>query len=109
MRAFHFRIEANNAQTAKLHNQLFGATENFLVTREFSRISTREQKLELLDCLFAVSAEEADISRAEDNEVRQISSELGLDHHEYIAARSAWKDKLTLLRDLPQGPGKPAA
>ena len=35
-------------QTAKMHNQLFGATENFLVTREFSRIATREQKLALL-------------------------------------------------------------
>jgi uncharacterized tellurite resistance protein B-like protein len=91
-------------QTAKMHNQLFGATENFLVTREFARISTRQQKLELLDCLFAVSAEEDDISRAEDNEVHQIASELGLEHREYIAARSAWKGKLKLLQDLPQGP-----
>jgi uncharacterized tellurite resistance protein B-like protein len=91
-------------QTAKMHNHLFGATENFLVTREFSRIATREQKLELLDCLFAVSAEEDDISRAEDNEVHQIASELGLEHREYIAARAAWKHKLKLLQDLPQGP-----
>lgn len=91
-------------QTAKMHNHLFGATENFLVTREFARIATREQKLELLDCLFAVSAEEDDISRAEDNEVRQIASELGLEHREYIVARAGWKDKLKLLRDLPQGP-----
>src|ERR1051326_8426568 len=32
-------------QMAKTRTQLFGATENFLVTREFSRIATREQKL----------------------------------------------------------------
>jgi len=93
-------------QTAKMHNQLFGATENFLVTREFAKIATREQKLALLDCLFAVSAEEDDISRVEDNEVRQIASELGLEHREYIAQRAAWKDKLTLMQNLPQGPGK---
>jgi len=48
--------------------------------------------------------EEIDISRAEDNEVHQIASELGLDHREYIAARMAWKDRLTLLQDLPKGP-----
>ena len=93
-------------QTAKLHNQLFGATENFLVTREFKRIATREQKLALLDCLFRVSAEEDDISSVEDNEIRQIASELGLEHHEYIAVRAAWVKRLQLMRDLPQGPSK---
>src|SRR2546423_11914326 len=37
-------------QTAKTRAQLFGGTENFLVTREFARIATREQCLALLDC-----------------------------------------------------------
>ncbi len=46
-------------QMAKTSTQLFGGTENFLVTREFRRIATREQCLELLDCLFAVSAARA--------------------------------------------------
>ena len=96
-------------QTAKMHNQLFGATENFLVTREFSRIATREQKLALLDCLFRVSAQEGDISAAEDNEVRKISAELGLEHRDYIATRAAWITRLTLMANLPQGPRKPEA
>ena len=95
------------AQTAKMHNQLFGASENFLVTREFSRISTREQKLALLDCLFAVCAEEDDISMEEDREVRQIAAELGLDHREFIAARSLWKDRLKVMQNLPKGPQNP--
>src|SRR5207247_10055863 len=43
-------------QMAKTQNQLFGSTENYLVTREFERMATREQKLALLDCLFAVAA-----------------------------------------------------
>lgn len=88
-------------QMAKTRTQLFGGTENFLVTREFARIATREQKLELLDCLFAVSAAEADISTTEDGEIRQIASELGLEHPDFIRVRSGWKDRLNVLKDLP--------
>ena len=89
-------------QTAKTRTQLFGGTENFLVTREFSRIATREEKLTLLDCLFAVAAAEGGVSATEDNEIRQIVSELGLDHPDFIAVRSEWKDQLAVLKDLPQ-------
>jgi len=85
-------------QTAKTRTELFGGTENFLVTREFSRIATREEKLALLDCLFAVAAAEAHISTAEDNEIRQIVNELGLDHPDFIAVRSRWKDQLSVFR-----------
>jgi uncharacterized tellurite resistance protein B-like protein len=88
-------------QMAKTRNRLFGGTENFLVTREFGRIATREQKLALLDCLFAVSAAEGDISMVEDNEIRQISSELLLEHREFIQVRSGWRDHLAVLKDLP--------
>ena len=45
-------------QMAKTRAQLFGGTENFLVTREFDRIASREQKMALLDCLYAVAAAE---------------------------------------------------
>ena len=85
-------------QTAKTRTQLFGGTENFLVTREFSRIATREEKLALLDCLFAVAAAEVGISAAEDNEIRQIVNELGLEHPDFIAVRSRWKDQLSVLK-----------
>ncbi|HEY2844392.1 MAG TPA: TerB family tellurite resistance protein [Bryobacteraceae bacterium] len=90
------------AQTAKTRAHLFGGTENFLVTREFSRIATREEKLTLLDCLFAVAAAEDGVSAVEDNEIRQITTELGLDHPDFIAVRSRWKDHLTVLKDLPK-------
>jgi uncharacterized tellurite resistance protein B-like protein len=91
-------------QTAKSRTQLFGGTENFLVTREFARIATRGQCLALLDCLFAVSAAEEDISMVENNEIRQIASELGLEHREFIQVRSAWKDRLRVLKNLSRQP-----
>ena len=53
-------------QMAKTQNRLFGGTENFLVTQEFNEIASREQKLALLDCLYAVSAADNSISTKEE-------------------------------------------
>ena len=77
-------------EMAKSQNRLFGGTENFLVTREFNEISSPEQRQELLDCLFAVSAADDSISSAEESQIRHISSELGFSHGEYVTARSAY-------------------
>ena len=85
-------------QIAKHQNLLFGATEDFLVTREFRKISSREQKLALLDCLFAVAAAEALITGQEDHEIRRVASELGLSHEEFISVRSRYRDHLSVLR-----------
>jgi uncharacterized tellurite resistance protein B-like protein len=85
-------------QMAKTQNQLFGSTENYLVTREFERMATREQKLALLECLFAVTAADDNITSAEDNVVKQISSELNLSHDDYIAARSLFREHLAVLK-----------
>ncbi|MEO5926189.1 MAG: TerB family tellurite resistance protein [Bryobacteraceae bacterium] len=85
-------------QMAKSRAQLFGGTENFLVTREFDRMATREQKLTLLDCLFAVAAAEGNISIFEDNEIKQVSQELHLDHPDFIAVRTRWKKQLSVFQ-----------
>ena len=84
-------------QIAKTQNQLFGGTENFLVTREFNNFATHEQKLALVDCLFAVAAAEGKISAAEDNEIRQISDELRLEHRDFIAVRYQYRTHLAFL------------
>jgi uncharacterized tellurite resistance protein B-like protein len=83
---------------AKTQNALFGGVENFLVTREFNRIATREQKLALLHCLFSVSKADASVSTVEDVTIRQIASELHLEHHEFIAVKSAYRDSLEVLK-----------
>jgi uncharacterized tellurite resistance protein B-like protein len=83
---------------AQMRNELFGGTDNFLVTREFRRIATHEQKLALLDCLFAVSAASEDISMAENSQIRQIASELGLEHSDFIQVRLSWKDRLSVFK-----------
>src|SRR5712691_4254746 len=85
-------------EIAKTQNKLFGATENYLVTREFEKIATREQKLALIECLFAVAAADENITSEEDNVVKQIASELKLSHDDYIAARSRFREYLAVLK-----------
>jgi uncharacterized tellurite resistance protein B-like protein len=85
-------------QMAKTQSILFGGTENYLVTREFNRLATREDKLALLRCLFAVSASDESVSVKEDNEIRRICSELRLTHSDFISVRSEFRDKLSVLQ-----------
>jgi len=79
---------------ARNESMRHGGTEDFIVTREFSAIATREQKLALLECLFGVSATDHSIRTVEDNEIRRIASELKLDHSDYIAVRAAHVEHL---------------
>ena len=85
-------------EIAKRQNVLFGHVENFLVTREFNQIASKEQKLELLNCLFEVSSSDDSVSSLEDREIRQIASELLLEHRDFINARSAYRDQLEVFR-----------
>ncbi|MBP6875805.1 MAG: TerB family tellurite resistance protein [Candidatus Eisenbacteria bacterium] len=85
----------------KHRSSLFGATEDFVVTREFREISTVSQRVELLHCLFAVSAADRSISVAEEETIRRIATELGFGHAEYIEARSRYNALREVLRDLP--------
>jgi uncharacterized tellurite resistance protein B-like protein len=87
-------------QMAKTQSILFGGTENFVVTREFNRIATHEQKLALLDCLFAVSSDNL-ISTAEEAEIAKIAAELKLSHDEMISVRSAYREHRAVLRPPP--------
>jgi uncharacterized tellurite resistance protein B-like protein len=85
-------------EIAKSQNRLFGGTENFLVTREFREITSEEERRELLDWLFAVSAADEAISATEEAQIWQIASELGFSHAEYIKVRLGYSDKRNVLR-----------
>ena len=91
-------------QIAKSQNLLFGGTEDFLVTRELNEIADGTQKLQLLDCLYTVSASDENISTVEDNEIGKIANELNLSREALIRAREAHAEYLSVLR-RPEGSG----
>ena len=84
-------------QMAKTQSILFGGTENFMVTREFNHMASREQKLALLDCLFAVASDEM-ISVVEEGEISKICAELQLEHDDLISVRSKYNDRRAVLK-----------
>ncbi len=86
-------------QMAKTQNILFGGTENYLVSREFNAIAGKEEKMALLDCLYAVAAADESISTIEDNEISQIADELRIEHRDLISIRSRYRSYLAVLKD----------
>jgi len=86
-------------QMAKSHTVLFGSTESYVITREFYKMATKEEKLHLLDCLFAVSSANESISSAEEAEIRRIVAEMNLTHADYIRERSRYSHYLDVLKE----------
>lgn len=76
-------------QLAKTSNLLFGGTADFLVAREFSQHATYEQKMALMQCLFALAATDEAISVTEEGEIHRIATELRIDRPDLVALRVA--------------------
>ena len=85
-------------QIAKSQTVALGETENYLVTRQFRELTTREERVGLLRCLFAVAAADDSISDVENAQISQIANELGLTRTELVAIRGEFRDKLAVLK-----------
>lgn len=90
-------------EIAKSQNRLFGGTESFKVAQEFREIADRDQRRELLHCLFAVSAADETISGDEEAQIRQIAEEMGFSHREYVEVRAEYNDKRSVIQRLERG------
>ena len=88
-------------EIAKRQNLLFGGTDNFLVTRALKETAGHDEKMELIRCLFAVSAANDSISSVEEATIAQIASELGIDRRELVEIRTHYRDKRSVMKDLP--------
>lgn len=82
-------------------NRRFGGTHNMIVTRELFGVTTPGQRLGILRCLFAMSAADASVQVVEDNEIRQITRELRIEHADFVRARLEVREHLAVLRRTP--------
>jgi uncharacterized tellurite resistance protein B-like protein len=85
-------------EIAKSHARLLGGTENYVVTREFRKHSTREQRGQLLACLYSVAVSDGIISGPESAEIAAIAEELGFTRAEGNALRARYRDQLSELQ-----------
>jgi uncharacterized tellurite resistance protein B-like protein len=88
-------------EVARATQKLLGPTHNFVATREFRDSATDEQKLGLLHCLFAVAAADGTVTGDEEEEIRTISRGLLLEDRDYLAVRSTFSDKRSVMRGRP--------
>ncbi len=68
------------------------------LTRKLNEIARPEEKVALLDCLYAVATADDSISVVEDEEIRAVSRALLLHHAQFIEVRSRYKNKLAVLQ-----------
>ncbi len=86
-------VQIAQSQAANL-----GGTQDYLVTRQFRQLSSREQRGELLQCLYAVAAADGSISAEESAEIVKIAEELGFTRAEANSLRSQYRDKIGALQ-----------
>lgn len=79
--------------------EIEGSLHN-IVSRRFKELSDRNERIQLVDGLFAVAAADDEVSVQEGNEVFRIADELGLERLDVIAVRSRYREKLAEFKKL---------
>jgi uncharacterized tellurite resistance protein B-like protein len=80
----------------------FGATEDFLVTREFKAIATMEERERLLRCCFLVMAADDEIDATESWLANRLAEELGVERPDLNLIRSEFHEQLSGVKALRQ-------
>lgn len=87
-------------EMARNTSELYGATDDYVVTREWAATATREQREDLLRTAFAVGAADDSISAAESAELNEIGKELGFRSDEVDAIRNEFRDQLSAIQAM---------
>jgi tellurite resistance protein len=89
-------------QMAKFQARSQGETEDYLVTREFGRFATLEQKLAVLRCCFLVAVSDGSISAEEAAVVNEIAHELDVPRPQLNAVREEFVEKFSAIQSMRQ-------
>ncbi len=92
-------------QMAKIQARVHGATEDFVVTREFRQISTVDQRVALLRCCFAIGASDGTINAEEASTVNEIARELDVERDVVNTVRSEFHEQLSAVQALRRAGG----
>jgi uncharacterized tellurite resistance protein B-like protein len=85
-------------EIAKNQADLYGGTEDYLVTREFAAAATPEQRRAVVEACFGVAAADGAITSDETAELTQIASELDLPTDELNEIRRNHADQLAAIK-----------
>jgi uncharacterized tellurite resistance protein B-like protein len=85
-------------EIAKHQAELYGGTEDYVVTRDFAARATPDQRRAAVAACFAVVASDHEINAEEYAELTQIATELGLTRAELNEIRRKYSDHLTVIQ-----------
>lgn len=91
-------------EIARTQQRMFGGTDDFLVTRELAGLASTEQKLAIVDCLFAVAAADKSVRVAETNEIANIAKQLRVDPDDVRRLRHQYREHLAARKLGPDQP-----
>ena len=107
MEALVVEVGGLDAETAHLvvilagaQSGQFGATEDFLVTREFKAISTMEEREQLLRCCFLVMAADDEVDETESWLANRLAEELDIERPDLNAIRDEFHEQLSSVREI---------
>lgn len=87
-------------ELALMHAGEFGATEDYLVTREFKAISTMEERLRLIRGCFLVMAADDEVDATEAWLVNRVAEELDVERADLNAIRAEFHERLSSVRSV---------
>ena len=87
-------------EMAKTQSRLYGATEDYIITRDWSTRATTDDKLALLRACYLVGAANGSISAEENATLAQIANEFQLDADEVKSVRAEFYERLSVVQAL---------
>ena len=87
-------------EMARNMNEIYGATDDYVVTREFAQHATVEQREDLLRTAFAMGAADHSITAPESAELNEVGKELGFRADEVDTIRVEFSDQLASLQAM---------
>ena len=91
----HLVVVLSGAQSGQ-----YGATEDYLVTREFKAISTMEERELLLRCCFLVMAADDEVDETESWLANRLAEELDIERPDLNRIRDEFHDQLSSVREI---------
>jgi uncharacterized tellurite resistance protein B-like protein len=87
-------------ELARLRADRYGATEDYLVSREFKAISTPDERERLLRCCFVVMAADDEVDASESWLANRLAEELDIERPDLNRIRAEFHDRLSGVREV---------
>lgn len=87
-------------EIARTQSDLYGGTEDYVVTREFKETATAEEKRAAVAACFAIAASDHEITAEEYAELTEIAEELDLSRAELNEIRAGYRDQVTAIKKM---------